>query len=295
MAKKDIFLLLIVVIIWGLNFSVIKLGLENLDPFVLTALRFFFSAIPFVFFIKKPDLPLKYMITYGLLFGVGLWGMVSLGIFFGLSAGLSSLVLQISVFISIFLAAILFKEKISFIKKIAFFIALFGLALIMTVTDGSVSLLGILFVLLAALAMGLTNIFVKKTKIKNLFSFMVYSSFFSPIPLLILAYLTSGSEAFIFTWQTFDFNTIFSILFQAYPVTLFGYWVWNSSINKYPISLIAPFGLLVPISGFLGSYLIYDENIGFLKLIASLMIFMALVINVYGDKIYKFYTKGRKE
>ncbi len=72
--------------IWGINFSVIKLGLHAIDPFILAGLRFTLCAIPALFFIKKPDVPWRYLIGYGLVFGIGLWGLVNLGIKTGLSA-----------------------------------------------------------------------------------------------------------------------------------------------------------------------------------------------------------------
>ncbi|QXX05824.1 EamA family transporter [Vibrio neptunius] len=50
MSLKDYTLCVLIMAIWGLNFSVVKLGLEALDPMLLTALRFTLAAIPAVFF-----------------------------------------------------------------------------------------------------------------------------------------------------------------------------------------------------------------------------------------------------
>ncbi|WP_332402888.1 EamA family transporter [Vibrio metschnikovii] len=55
MGLKDYILCVFIMAIWGLNFSVVKLGLDTLDPMLLTALRFTLAAIPAVFFVKKPD------------------------------------------------------------------------------------------------------------------------------------------------------------------------------------------------------------------------------------------------
>ncbi|MBE0345485.1 hypothetical protein PPEP_a0375 [Pseudoalteromonas peptidolytica F12-50-A1] len=54
MNVKSISLALIVVIIWGLNFSVIKFGLAELPPILFSGLRFLVVAIPAVFFIPFP-------------------------------------------------------------------------------------------------------------------------------------------------------------------------------------------------------------------------------------------------
>lgn len=44
MTRKDGLLALLVVVVWGLNFVVIKLGLHNMPPLMLAGLRFMLVA-----------------------------------------------------------------------------------------------------------------------------------------------------------------------------------------------------------------------------------------------------------
>ena len=291
MSFKDFLIGVLITFIWGVNFSVIKLGLLSLDSFMLTGFRFMLCALPLVFFIKKPDVKMSYIISYGLIFGVGLWGMVTLGIYFGISAGVASLVLQSSVFFTIILGAIILKEKIDKSKKIGFIFALFGLALIISVTDGSVTIVGVILVLIGAISWSVANILVKKSGVKEMFPFIIWSSLFSPIPLFILAYLTQGSIVYVDFFKHLDSMAIFSILFQVYPTTLIGYWVWNSLLQKYPISNVAPLSLLVPIFGLLGSFLIFNEEIGALKVLACIFIMLGLIVNVFGKRLFLIIFK----
>jgi len=62
MNRKDIGLAVLVVAIWGFNFVVIKVGLKEIPPILLCALRFFLSAFPAVFFIKRPAVPFRSVI-----------------------------------------------------------------------------------------------------------------------------------------------------------------------------------------------------------------------------------------
>lgn len=41
MSRKDGLLALLVVVVWGLNFVVIKVGLHNMPPLMLAGLRFY--------------------------------------------------------------------------------------------------------------------------------------------------------------------------------------------------------------------------------------------------------------
>jgi O-acetylserine/cysteine efflux transporter len=255
---------------------------------MLSAFRFLLCALPLVFFIKKPDVPIKYLASYGLLFGVGLWGMVSLGIYFGISAGITSLVLQMSVFSTILLGYFLLGDVIDTGKKIGFILAMIGMGLIISLSDGSITYLGLVLVLLGALAMSITNIIIKKAHTTKVFAFIIWSSLFSPIPLFLLAYVTQGEIVFIDFFTNLDKNAIFSILFQVYPTTLVGYWVWNSLLRKYPVSTVAPITLLVPIFGLYGSYLIFDEDISVTKILACIIIILALAVNTFGRKFFVF-------
>lgn len=46
MSRKDGVLALLVVVVWGLNFVVIKVGLHNMPPLMLAGLRFMLVAFP---------------------------------------------------------------------------------------------------------------------------------------------------------------------------------------------------------------------------------------------------------
>ncbi len=285
MNTKDFCLAVFITAIWGLNFSVIKIGLSSLEPFMLTGLRFLLCAIPLIFFIKKPDMPMLQVALYGILFGVGLWGMVILGIYFGISAGIASLALQMSAFFTVIMGVALLGEKIDKVKILGFILAVLGLFLIISITDGSVTYLGLFLILVGALSWSCANVVVKKSGAARIFSLMIWSSLFSPIPLFALAYLTQGQEVFANFLSHLDNNAVFSILFQVYPTTLFGYWIWNSLINKYHISKVAPLSLLVPIFGLLGSFVIFNENIGIEKIIACILIVGGLLLSTFSNKL----------
>jgi len=129
--------------IWGVNFSVIKLGLIAVDPLVLAGIRFTLCALPAILFIPKPDVQWRYIVGYGLVFGIGLWGVVNMGIKAGLSAGIASLVLQFSAFFTIVLGSWIFKEAISRYQLAGIGIACCGLLSILSIADGTVTMAGL--------------------------------------------------------------------------------------------------------------------------------------------------------
>lgn len=288
MKTDHLLLAVLITAIWGVNFSVIKLGLHAIDPFILAGIRFTLCAVPALFFIKKPDVPWRYLIGYGLVFGIGLWGMVNLGIKTGLSAGIASLLLQFSAFFTLLLGGWVFKERLSRYQIAGFALACTGLGSIVFITDGSVTFSGMLLVLAGALAWSIANIINKKAGTRQVFAFLVWSSAFAPIPLFLLDGLVNGTAGYSALIHQFDSRALFSILFQVYPNTLFGYWVWNWLLKRYPLSTVAPLSLLVPVFGILGSVVIFGETVSAAKIVALLLIIAGLTVGLYGERARRY-------
>ncbi len=104
MPAKEWLAALVVIIAWGLNFVVIKLGLSEIPPLLLGALRFSLVAFPAVFFIKRPTLPLRVVLLYSLTISLGQFTFLFTAIYVGMPAGLASLVLQSQAFFTVLMA-----------------------------------------------------------------------------------------------------------------------------------------------------------------------------------------------
>lgn len=98
MSRKDGVLALLVVVVWGLNFVVIKVGLHNMPPLMLAGLRFMLVAFPAIFFVARPKVPLNLLLGYGLTISFAQFAFLFCAINFGMPAGLASLVLQAQAF-----------------------------------------------------------------------------------------------------------------------------------------------------------------------------------------------------
>ena len=74
MTRKDGSLALLVVVVWGLNFVVIKLDC-NMPPLMLAGLRFMLVAFPALLFVARPAIPLR-LLGYGLTISFGQFAFV---------------------------------------------------------------------------------------------------------------------------------------------------------------------------------------------------------------------------
>lgn len=284
MRTKDLLLGISIMCLWGFNFSVIKLGADQINPILLTALRFTFATIPAVFFVTRPKVALKYLIAYGFTFGVGVWGMMTSAITAGVSAGMAGVLMQLSIVSSLFLGWFYLKERISFQKKIGALLALLGLLVSFQLQDGSVNPTGLVLVLIGAFSWSLIGLIVKKANTKEIFAFSVWGMLFAPVPLFALAWLNYGSEVFLQLPEQINASVWFSVLFQAYPTTLLGYWLWNRLIVQYPLTTTAQLTMLTPVFGMIGSMIFYQEDIDSVKFAAALLILSGLLVSQWQNR-----------
>jgi O-acetylserine/cysteine efflux transporter len=75
------------------------------------------------------------------------------------------------------------------------------------------------------------------------------------------------------------------VLFLAYAATLFGFASWARMMHRYPTALIAPFGLLIPVSGLASGALFLGEALAPLQAVGVGLVFVGLVVNLYGSRL----------
>lgn len=129
MPLTHLLLALAVVAVWGSNFVVIKFGLTELPPLLLATLRFALSALPWLFFIRRPAVAWRYLVGYGVLMGF-MFGLLFLSMRSDVTPGLASLLMQSQVFMTLLLVAWLQHERMPRIQLAGLALATTGFALI---------------------------------------------------------------------------------------------------------------------------------------------------------------------
>lgn len=280
MQKKHLILAVLVTAVWGLNFPITKLGLAAIDPLLLTALRFTLAALPWVFFVKRPPIAIKWLAAYGLIFGVAMWALINLGIEWGVPPGTAALLIQFSAFFTMGWGVLLFREQLSYAQMLGMGLAVLGLISIILASPGQGTTLGYALLLVSALSWSVGNVIIKQSKVREMFAFVVWASVFPPLPLLLLTWLAHGSAPFTALVTHFEWVALFSLLFQVYAATHFCYWGWNLLLREYPVSRVAPLSLLIPVFGIAGSMLILGHRVGASEGVSIALILSALVVGL---------------
>ncbi|MDB5416636.1 MAG: conserved integral rane protein, partial [Phenylobacterium sp.] len=187
-----VLLALAVVAIWGSNFVVIKAALGHLPPLTFAALRFTLAFLPAAFFLKRPAVPWRNLALYGLLIGVGQFGLLYIAMKSLISPGLASLVVQMQAFFTVGLAMWLSGERVRPYQLAALGLAGAGLAWLIIHAGAEATPLGLALVLLAGLAWAGGNMTARASGQVNMLAYVVWASLFSAPPLFALAILMEG-------------------------------------------------------------------------------------------------------
>jgi O-acetylserine/cysteine efflux transporter len=284
MPIRHILLALLVVAIWGFNFVVIKLSVEALPPVLAAALRFFFAAFPLVFFVRRPKAHWTLVVGFGLSFGFALYAFLNLALAWGMPAGLSSLVLQCQAFFTMALAFFLLGERPSRFQIVGAMVAFGGIGVIALERLGGAGIVPLLMTLLAALSWGLANIITRKASPRDALSFTVWGCLAAPLPLLALSLLVEGPRAIMGALAGFDWSDAALIAFLAYPATLLGGAIWSWLLGRHPASVVAPFTLLVPITGLVSGHLILGETITPVEIAGGVLVITGLIVTLVRRK-----------
>lgn len=273
----------------------IRVALDHLPPLLFAALRFTLVFFPAVFFLPRPSASWANIALYGLLIGVGQFGLLYIAMDGLISPGIASLVMQSQVLFTILLSVWLMRERFYKFQAVALLLAVGGLALIMAHTDGSVTPMGLLMVLAAACAWAGGNIASKAGRPDNMMAYVVWSSFFAVPPLIVLSLLIDGPVAIAQGIGQISLTSALAVLWQSWGNTLFGYVVWGWLLARYPAATVAPVALLVPVFGMGASAWWLGESLPPWKLAAAALIMGGLTLNVLWPRLSGLLFAGRQQ
>jgi len=288
-------LALAIVAIWGTNFVVMKNCLAVFPPFMFAALRYTFALLPMAFLIPRPKVPLWNLALYGLLIGVGQFGIVYYAVNSQISPGLASLVIQTQVFFTIGFAMLINQERLRLYQVFALLLALIGLLMIALHTDATTTLLGLALMVFAGFSWGAANTVGRYAGIgspRELLAYVVWASAFAVPPLLLISAIFEGGVAHLsLVLEQAPLDAWLGVFWQSWGNTLFGYAAWAWLLSKHPAAVVAPMPLLVPIFGMGASAIYLDEGLPAWKLFAAGLVMVGLLINVSWPRLKEQIAK----
>ena len=285
MPLKDLLIALVVIIAWGVNFVVIKVGLDGLPPMLLGALRFMLVAFPAILLVKRPQLPWRWLIAYGATISLGQFAFLFQAMYSGMPPGLASLVLQSQAFFTLCFAAVFLGERMRLPSVLGLLVAAGGLVLIGSENSSHVPLLALVLTLCGGAMWGMGNIITRRFGSVNLVALVIWGGLIPPLPFLVLSWWLEGPERISHALLNIGWNSVLALAYLAFVATMLGYSLWSTLLSRHPAGKVAPFSLLVPVIGLSSSAWLLDERLSPLQGWGAMLVMFGLLINVFGPRL----------
>ncbi|RPF33695.1 O-acetylserine/cysteine efflux transporter [Streptomyces sp. TLI_185] len=286
MRPAHLALAVVVAAVWGVNFTVIEIGLDHFPPLLFSALRFLAAALPAVFFVGRPKVAWRWVLAVGLVLGVAKFGLLFIGMDTGMPAGLSSLVVQIQAVFTAGVAFVVLGERPSAVRVAGMAVALAGIG-VAAADEGTTGPLGAFALVIGAAACwGVSNVLTRKAAPPDALNFMVWVSTVPVLPLLCLSLLLEGPSRDYDALRALDWQGAATVVYVAWVTTVFGFGAWGRLLRRYPASTVAPFSLLVPVFGMSSAAVFLGEGVSPLRWCAA-----ALLVSGVG---LASVTRGRR-
>ncbi|TFB12947.1 DMT family transporter [Filobacillus milosensis] len=278
-------LLFLVMLMWGLNVSALKVLVEAIDPMLLTSFRIMTAGIAVLiisYFMGIFRLPLKHewlVIIYIAVFNVILHhSFIAVGL--NMTTGVNaSLILGMMPLVTVMMALFILRERVSWIRASGFVLGFIGI--VVTTLAGASGLAGIslgdFIIFLGVVVQGFS--FVLISKLKPTFDPRLatgYMLVFGSIFIFILSQIF-GSNVQEIT-NLVDWHLGFVFLFSAILASAFGHMTYNFAIKKVGPAESAIFinlNTLFAITGaafFLNEVIMINHIIGFLLILSGVFV-----------------------
>jgi drug/metabolite transporter (DMT)-like permease len=290
-------LMLLAVVLWAVNFSVIKIALREFTPLSFNGPRLTIASMMLLLFLWRKEGKLG-------LPRPDLWKVAALGIvgntFYQLlfingihrtTASNTSLVMTMTPIFIALLSAVFIRERIHWAGWLGILMAFLGLYLVIFGRPGIVSLSnrnlqGDMLILIGNLFWAVYTVFSKPLLEKmsplrlTTFTLAIGTLFYLPL---------TFREMVAFPWRTLSAVSWAALFLSAVFAVAVSYVIWYSSVKRVGNTKTGIFGNITPVFTVFFAHLFLGESIGFSQVIGTLIIFLGFSLTRFGDRWF-----GRK-
>ena len=290
--------LMAVVLVWGVNFAVIKVPLEVAPPYTVNLLRFVVS-LAVLGALHARDARRRGVAPWAT-FGVGPWSVVGLGLvgilvyqvgfivgISRVSSGTAALLIATSPAWTAVTAHVLKLERLLALGWVGFGISLLGVGLVIagsrqagaappiaTALGGQAS--GVALMLAASLAWGVYTALSRPLLARGASPLgLTFWGIVVSFPGLVLL---AVPELGAVDWGRFDAPVIWALLFSGGLSTGLAYAIWNTSVLEVGPSRTAAYSNLVPFVGVLAGVVIQDDRVTVLQMVGGALVIAGVVV-----------------
>ncbi|MBB3141784.1 EamA family transporter [Halomonas organivorans] len=276
MPLKDLALGLGVIVIWALNIIVIKLGVTELPPLLLTTLRFALVAALLVPFHPVHRHQLPFLALLSVTFGTLHFAMLFIGLGQA-EAGTGAILVQMGTPFATLLAVIFLKEKLG-ARRLAGLLLSFAGVVVLAGGPTLPAPLPTTLLLLSALAWAVSQLLIKQgPKVPPMALAGWVALFATPQVALGSWWFEHDHWAALAEagWRGWG-----AVLYTAVMSSIVAYGIWYGLLRRHPVNRVVPLVLLMPVLAVGLGMLLLGDPLGPNKLIGGSLVVAGIALIV---------------
>jgi len=287
--RAPIVLMLLIGVLWGLNWPVIKFVLSEIPPISIRAIAFPFAALLLMVIVVAKKLPLRPIAAdrlpiavTGILIIFGFNVLTTIGQTLT-ETSRAAIIAYTMPAITALLASIFLKEKLAARTVLALFVGTFGIAVLASenFSDLLARPLGAIVMIGAAFSWAAGNVMLKSRRWS-----------LNPLALTVWFFLASSALAwplalvFEAPWRLEmpSAAVLWAMGYHVLGPMVICYVLWTSMIERLPATVAAISTLVAPIVGVVSSIAFLDEDFGWRRILALAMIVVSIFLTLRKPK-----------
>ena len=268
MRPADLAIALSVMLMWGLNFVVAKIGLYHLPPIFFVALRFLLVAAILLPFVRVPQGSLLQILGLSVVLG----SLHFTTMFSGLSridAGTAAVIVQLQVPFAALLAHFVFRDRLGWRSAAGMGLAFAGVLLITGEPRLSGQEIAVGLVVAGAFFFAVANIQMKRLGAIDGNALNAWTAVFAAPQLLLISFAMESGQ--LEALREMTWGAAGSLFYQVVVMVIISYALWYRLLRKYSVGQVMPLTLLLPILGVISGVLLLDEPMSWQKAVGGLL------------------------
>jgi O-acetylserine/cysteine efflux transporter len=264
----DLAIALAVMLMWGLNFVMAKIGLEHWPPIFFVMLRFALVAAFLLPFVRLPRAQLPRLLALSVVLGTLHFPLMFTAMSH-LDAGTAAVVVQLQVPFAALLGHFIYKDRLGWRSIVGMALAFGGVLLITGEPRLSGQLFAVGLVVVGAFMFAIANIQMKGLGDLDGNSINAWTALFATPQLLAISLLLESGQ--LAALMTVTWEAMAALLYQVVIMVIISYALWYRLLRTYAVGQVMPLTLLLPILGVLSGVLLLGEPMSWQKAAGGLL------------------------
>jgi len=273
---RDLLLGLFVIAIWALNIIVIKIGVAEFPPLLMTTLRFMLVATLLVPFYPVARAQLPFLLLLSFTFGSLHFALLFIGLGQA-EAGTGALLVQMGTPFATLLAVVFLKEKLG-AKRIAGLLLSFAGVIVLAGGPTLPSPLPLTILLLSALGWAVSQLLIKRGPPIAPLALAGWVALFAIPQVALGSWLFETGQ-----WQAIQqasWRGWAAMIYTAVMSSIIAYGIWYALLRRHPVNRVVPMTLLVPVLAVGLGALLMGDSLGIHKLLGGGLVVAGIALIV---------------